>query len=575
MRYAGVSLAASLLMTCSPVALHAEPTVTLQDLAAEVAALKAENRQMKKAIASMHGETKRTEEKVRQVAKQPSYAPPAGMAAAPVGSTPVFVTADKKMIFGGLTLSPGGFLAGESVFRGKTTNSDINSAWNNIPLGNNPLSHTNEYRLTGRQSRASLLAEGAITPSTLASGFAEFDFLGAGTTSNATDTNSYAPRIRQLYAALDWNDLGLHFAAGQMWSLSTLNSKGITLRNEVLPPVIDGQFLPGTVFARQAGVRFTKDFNKDLWVSVALEEAQTTFSNSACSGGALNGGAAAASAASPVVSGVGALSVICAATASGAGFSQYGQPYSLNHLPDVIGKVAYEAHLGDRDVHLEAMGMYKDLYDASYVTGSTGTLATHDTTGFGFGGGLIVPIIPKVLDLQASGLAGRGIGRYGAGLLPDATFNPDGSLRPIGEIMGTVGLTLHATPQLDIYAFGGAERENAAYGTVPGTGILTGYGLPNANNSGCGIINGTCAGQTKTLWQVSGGFWDKVYSGNYGEVRVGLQYSYTQRDLFSTQTTPAAPVYSPKADQHMFLTSVRYYPFAAPPAPPPLVAAKY
>ena len=571
-----LGLTAALLLTCSPIALHAEPTVTIQDLAAEIQALKAENREMKAAIANMKGETKRTQEKVRQVVEHPVYAAAPPAAVAPPGSLPVFVTADKKLVFGGITLSPGGFLAGESVFRGKTTNSDINSAWGNIPLGNNPLSHTNEYRLTGRQSRAALLAEGYVNPSTLASGYAEFDFLGAGTTSNATDTNSYAPRIRQLYAAVDWNDIGLHAMAGQMWSLTTLNSKGITPRNEVLPPVIDGQFLPGVIFARQAGVRLTKDFNKDLWFSVALEEAQTTFATSACSGGAIasGGGSTGIGSAAPVTAAVGGLTTICSATASGAGFSQYGQPYSLNHLPDVIGKAAYEAHVFDRDVHLEAMGIYKDLYNASYITGTTGVLAKHDTTGYGVGGGVVVPIIPRMLDFQGSAMVGRGIGRYGAGLLADSTFNPDGSLRPIGEVMGAAGLTLHATPALDIYAFAGIEKENRAFGTSS-TGTIIGYGIPLADNSGCGIINApaaTCSGQTQALWQLTGGFWDKVYSGNFGEVRVGLQYSFTQRDIFTTQATLAAPSYSAKADQHMFLTSMRYYPFAAPPVAPPLVA---
>jgi hypothetical protein len=586
-----LGLAAGLMLTCSPAALRADPSVTIQDLAAEIQALRAENREMKAAIATMKGETRRTQEKVRQVVERPVPVPaPANAAPIPPGALPAFVTADKKLVFGGITLSPGGFLAGESVFRSKTTNSDINSAWASIPLGNNPLSGTNEYRLTGRQSRAALLAEGFVTPSTLASGYGEFDFLGAGTTSNATDTNSYAPRIRQLYAAVDWNDIGVHLAAGQMWSLTTLNSKGITLRNEVPPPTIDGQFLPGFIFARQAGVRLTKDFDRKLWFSLALEEAQTTFpggATAACQGTAATLGAGASAvpiAVSPAVT------AICAGTASGAGFSQYGQPYSLNHAPDVIGKVAYEANLGDRDIHLEAMGIYKDLYDASFPTGSLGTLSTHDTAGFGFGGGLIVPIIPKLLDLQGSAMAGRGIGRYGAGLLPDATLNPDGSLRPIGEVIGMAGLTLHATPQLDIYAFAGIEKENPAYGVVPtaaGGVTFFGYGTPNALNSGCSIMNAaaaTCSGQTQTVWQVTAGFWDKVYSGSYGEVRVGVQYSLSARDIFQTQYNGALVagsgqtlaqeqlIYSPKTYENTIMTSIRYYPFAAPPVAPALVA---
>lgn len=563
-------------------------TRRLAELAAEIHALKAsneqmrvENRKMKAAIAEIRGAPTHPRRKAREVApgvSVPVVSPP------PPGATPAFVTADKQLQFGAITITPGGFLAGESVFRSKTTNSDINSAWNNIPFKNNPLSRTNESRLTGRQSRLALLAEGVITPSMVASGYAEFDFLGAGTTSNATDTNSYAPRIRQLYAALDMENLGLHFAGGQMWSLTTLNSKGITLRNEVTPPTIDGQFLPGFVFARQAGVRLTKDFNKSLWTSLALEEAQTTFPGgvtAACQGTALTDAAGASAVSVPVSPTVNA---ICAGTASGAGFSQYGQPYSLNHVPDVIGKIAYEAHLSDRDVHLEAMGLYKDLYSASApaVAGVSvpGLLATHDTAGYGFGAGLILPVIPRRLDFQAQGMAGRGIGRYGAGLLPDSTINPQGALKPIGEVIGLAGLTAHVTSAMDVYAFGGIERENRAYSTVTtaaGGTAFFGYGAPDAANFGCNIVNApasTCAGQGQTLWQVTGGVWDKIYKGAFGEVRVGLQYSYTQREAFKTQAnvttvTGGLPQtvaqqnepFSPKTSENTVMTSVRYYPF--------------
>ncbi|MGB6325177.1 MAG: hypothetical protein WBG11_05225 [Methylocella sp.] len=41
-----------------------------------------------------------------------------------------------------------------------------------------------------------------------------------------------------------------------------------------------------------------------------------------------------------------------------------------------------------------------------------------------------MPIIPKVLEAQFSGMTGHGIGRYGAAQLPDVTFNPNGKPLP-------------------------------------------------------------------------------------------------------------------------------------------------
>jgi tagatose-1,6-bisphosphate aldolase non-catalytic subunit AgaZ/GatZ len=95
----------------------------------------------------------------------------------------------------------------------------------------------------------------------------------------------------------------------------------------------------------------------------------------------------------------------------------------------------------------------------------------------------------------------------------------------------------------------------------------------------------SCGGITQTLWQATVGAWDKVYSGSFGEVRVGIQYSLSARDYFSTQTTvttaaaaavgmtaaQASAVYSPKTYENTIMTSIRYYPFAAPPVAPPLV----
>ena len=578
-----VGVAATLLISVSPAALHAETSNA--ELAKEIAELKAQIREMRGAVAAQGVATKRAVKEAKVIAsKSSSYTlPPPSYPPLPAGAVPAFITADKALQFGALTITPGGFLAGESVFRSKTTQSDINSAWNSIPYVNAPLSRTNEYRLTGRQSRAAALAEGAITPSIIASGYAEVDFLGAGTTSNATDTNSYAPRIRQLYAALDLNDYGLHAMAGQMWSLTTLNSKGITPRNEVPPPTIDGQFLPGFIFARQAGVRLTKDFDRKLWLSLALEEAQTTFTNGACSGAALsgttNGAGETQSAQGVPIAALNGITALCAATASGAGFSQYGQPYSLNHLPDVIGKAAYEAKFANRDIHIEGMGLFKDLYDASYVTNGAGintNISTHDTAGYGFGGGLIAAVVPKKLDFQMQAMAGRGIGRYGAGLLSDATVGADGTLKPIGEVIGLAGFTLHATPAIDLYAFGGIEQEGRNYSNVGGT--LFGYGLPTAANYGCGLVGAaaaTCTGQTHRLWQLTGGFWDKLYKGSFGEVRVGAQYSYTERDGFGTQNAAtaagaasaglsvaqASQYITPKTNEHTVMTSIRYYPF--------------
>lgn len=64
-----------------------------------------------------------------------------------------------------------------------------------------------------------------------------------------------------------------------------------------------------------------------------------------------------------------------------------------------------------------------------------------------------------------------------------------------------------------------------------------------------------CAGNTRRIRQITGGFWDKIYSGSFGKAQVGIVYSYTQRQLFEGIGG------APQASQNMAYVSFRYYPF--------------
>ena len=74
-------------------------------------------------------------------------------------------------------------------------------------------------------------------------------------------------------------------------------------------------------------------------------------------------------------------------------------------------------------------------------------------------------------------------------------------------------------------------------------------------------------GQTHRLYQILVGFNDKLYKGSFGEVRVGVNYQYTVRQLFGGTAnlngiaTPGAPFTSARAEEQAILTSLRYYPF--------------
>ena len=67
----------------------------------------------------------------------------------------------------------------------------------------------------------------------------------AAQTANSNESNSFNPRVRQLYMTVDNDEFGAHLLAGQAWTLATMNLVGIVPRTENTPLVIDDQYVPG------------------------------------------------------------------------------------------------------------------------------------------------------------------------------------------------------------------------------------------------------------------------------------------------------------------------------------------
>jgi hypothetical protein len=461
----------------------------------------------------------------------PAATPAPATVPPPPGTPAEAAVANGPLHYKGIAITLGGFVAAETIYREHNQANDISTSFNATPYENSPVGHTSETRYTARQSRFSLLAQGAPNPDTLLSFYSEFDLQGGAQTANSNESNSYNPRLRHLYAAVDWDSLGLHVLAGQTWSLVTLNGSGITPRNEVAPPTIEGQYIPGFSWTRQPQVRLTKDFDHRLWLALSLENPQTTFYAGA----------------NPFP---GSDHLTYQAPA-GQGFDS-ANSLSLNRLPDVIGKIAYELAVADRDIHLETFGLYRDFYTRL-------DFHNQNVSGEGVGAGITVQVVPHLLDIEASGIAGRGIGRYGSGQLPDVTFDPGGDVEPLREIQALAGITLHATAALDVYAFAGEEKVSAQSYSVltAGAVVAYGYGNPLYPNLGC-MTEGsaaTCVGNTRLLEQGTLGFWYKAYAGNFGQLRYGMQYERTEREGFNGVGG------EPVGTQNTVLASFRYYPF--------------
>jgi len=472
------------------------------------------------------------------------------------------------LYFKGVKITPGGFIEAAGVYRTRGTQSDGASSpgFGSLPYAgtSTEAAHMGETRFSARQSRLSLLAEGDATPDVHLSAYYEMDFLGAGQTANSNESNSYNLRIRNLYTTADFKNYGLSVLAGQSWSLVTLNDKGITPRNEMIPLNIDAQYNVGFVWARQPGIRVTENFGHGLWAAVAAEMPQT---NSYGGAAALQPG-----------------TYVTYNSAPYAGGSLYNSlnAYSFNNVPDLIAKVAYDNTVVGHHLHAEAYGLYRNFYDrvgagctaAGVNSPAINTAATANTckvyrntntSGGGIGVGLVGEVIPGLLDLRVSDLNGRGLGRYGSAQLNDAYIASDGALDGIRENLLLAGLTFHATKTLDVYGYFGMEQDShASYavGTTQG-----GYGNPYFSNSGGCEVAGAfnCTGNTRSVTEATLGLWDKAYTGDFGSFRLGLQYSYFRRDSFDglvDNSTASKPIFGAvNGNDQMIYTSIRYYPF--------------
>ncbi|WP_091684413.1 hypothetical protein [Methylocapsa palsarum] len=557
-----------------------------EDTAEEIRALRAQLKKLEAKVNAQARMQKESHVQIRTVESRPAPTPvqiPSGIALGPlVGAPQTGLTATQSDIRGlpvagspslyinGVSITPGGFFELAGVFRDRFIGADIATPWQAIPFYNSRTGLANEFRMSARQSRANLLVKGDVNPSTHLAAFIELDFLGAAQTANSNESNSYTPRIRHLYATLDQDDLGAHVLAGQTWSLITMNSKGIVPRQENIPLQIDAGYVPGFVWTRTPEIRFVKDFDKTFWAGVSVESPATTF-GCAPTGSPL---AIGCTPAGPYVAGLpttgpAALlpgSLVYNVAPPGGSLFNSANTYSLNHLPDVAGKLAWDSSLEGHNIHLEGFGLFRDFY--SQVNNSN-----QDVAGWGAGGSMLVSLLPKQLELQFSGMTGRGIGRYGSAQLSDVAFNWNGAISPLQQTMLFAGLTFHPTPDLDMYVYAGQEAQQASTSTITlGTGKTIavsayGYGNPLYTNAGCSIIgSAVCNGNIHLIRQLTGGIWDNLYSGPFGKVRVGLQYSFTQKYSFPGFGGSA------KTEDSIGLFSIRYYPFDAPPPPAPVIA---
>jgi hypothetical protein len=443
------------------------------------------------------------------------------------------IDAPAVLHYKGISLTPGGFLEGDTVFRTHATGGDIATGFSAVPYEHADSYSLSEFYGSASASRFSLMAEGKVNWGTIR-GYYETDFLGSGATSNNNQSNSYLLRQRLLYIQAETNS-HLSFTVGQLWSLATEDKKGITSAAAEIPVPMtaDPNYMPGFVWTRQYAFRVAKNFSKSA-VAVAVENPQTVYAatlagntpyavlgSAGLNSGAFNAAISSCSPSSVIVNyenivdsaGNTAKNPVSKTVNSCANLANI----SFNEAPDLLVKAAFDPGIGHYEIFGISRFAHETVYPGettnSYLYGgkdpngntivdiktglavapaltTAGSFTSRITLG-GIGASARIPLLNKKLSLGAKGLYGPGLGRYGSTNLSDVTANASGKLVPIHNLSGLLTVEYTATPRLVLVTYYGGD-----YASRTGSSGGTTLAAPTAAQDASGAWGGHWAAPT-------------------------------------------------------------------------------
>ncbi len=318
---------------------------------------------------------------------------------------------------------------------------------------------------------------------------------------------------------------GFEFLGGQDWSLMTPNRKGLSpLPSDIFyTQNMDTNYQAGLVWSRQTQFRFIAHPNENLAFGVSLENPEQYV------GGANGSG-------SPVFPT--ALNAAITSQFNNGSGTNYSAP---NLHPDIIFKGAYDGHVGNKLMHVEAAGLVRSFKFANGA-GTPVKFNTYSTTAAS--GSVNANLeVAKNFRLIANTFFGSGNGRYAFGQAPDVIVRADGSISPIHTYSTVDGFEANLTKNTLLYAYYGGIYigRNVAYDANGKT--LIGYGYRGSANSQNRAIQEGTIGIVRTFWK----------NENYGALSLITQYSYLTRDPWSVAT--GAPK---ETHTNMYWVDLRY-----------------
>lgn len=409
---------------------------------------------------------------------------------------------------GNADFTPGGFVDITSINRTTNVGSGIGTNFGGIPFNNGTTGRLTESRLSTQNSRLSLKVN-ANTGVNEFMGYVETDFLGFQPPNANQTSNSNSLRLRLYF--VDVKHKKWEFQAGQLWTWMTPNRVGLSpMPSDIFySQDMDTNYQVGLTWARQTAFRLAYHPTSSWAIGVSLENPQQFAPGSVVF--------PSSTFASQFENGSGSTSAASAGT----------NPAVPNLHPDVVVKSAWDAKVGDRNMHFELAGVVRSFK----VFNSLATPATTNTITGGGGSANVNLELVKNFRVIGNSFYSYGGGRYIFGLGPDVIVRPDGTLSGVHSGSGIGGFEWQANPKYMLYGYYGGAYFQRNFGLLASSATpapscngvsgftCVGFGFPGSSNSANRAVQEGTFGIIPTLYS----------NPNYGKLQIITQYSYLTR----------------------------------------------
>jgi len=433
-------------------------------------------------------------------------APPEASSQPPDSAAP---TSPLAIHVGDADLLFGGFIDATATRRDANTGSGIGTSFGTIPFGNTVQGHMNDTQFSSQNSRLTLQATAKTGTADLKASL-EVDFLGNAPNGLNVTANSNTLRMRLFWGR--YRRGAYEFLAGQSWSLMMPNRDGLSpeTTDVFFGQTVDPNYQMGLTWGRTMQFRFTAHPNDVVAAGVSVENPDQY-----------------------VGSGV----KLPAAFPSGEVDTGAAVNDIPNHLPDIVGKIAFDWRKHGAHQHVDAAVLVRSFksYDLTRDAAVTATAT---------GGAFTVAVEPvKPVRLIGIGFYSSGGGRYLANTnLPDFIVNADAGITLVTTASYVIGTEIQAAARVAPYAYYSEARARQAVASdADGTPI--GFGIPGSTAANERIVEAT-AGVAYTFFR----------DPKIGGMQLLAQYSHLRRTPFSVPAgTPA------DASLNMLYFNLRYF----------------